>query len=78
MLFYVDDKIVYDNANTWEVNEHMINTYIERYAKAGHKVTIVGEGIVQTYGPWNEKPYREISSNENWKLRPRGEGYRVD
>ena len=81
MYYYVDDVYVYDNANTWETDRHMREAYIERYAKAGHEVRLVDgyTGEDETYGPWNDKPYREIAPNENWGFRPFDEeGYRQD
>jgi hypothetical protein len=77
---YVDDKYVYDNANRWETNAHFRAVYVERYALAGHKVRFIDDidDKDETHGPWNVKPYRKIADNENWGLRPRGEGYRLD
>jgi hypothetical protein len=77
---YVDDKYVYDNANSWEINDHIRAVYIERYALAGHKVRFTDDidDKDETHGPWNVKPYREIQPDENWRLRPRSEGWRID
>lgn len=77
---YVDDRYVYDNANSWETNAHIRDLYIERYAIAGHKVRFVDDidDKDETWGPTNLKPYRVIADNENWRLRPRSEGYRLD